>query len=430
MLIFLVLRQKLWIWVKVVILDMEKNNLLQVVTKLLALENPWYIEKIDIQNQNKVVDIIMSYKRGSKFKCVQCEQECSIHDSSIRRIRHLDIFEYRCYLNIKVPRINCDKHGIKSIGSTNIFRQGSHYSYLLEYKIMRLCREMSMSAISKEIEEPDSNLWRVFHYYAQKGIDNDICLESTSRIAVDETASKRGHNYVTVFTDMDSGDVILVEEGRTKEVFKKLYGWMFDKGGHPKNIELFSMDMSKSYKAGRRDNFGHSSEVYDRFHIKKSLNEAVNKVRKKEVVHCEELKKTKYIWLKNETKLKIEEKKQLADFLEDGSYETAKAYQLKTSFDQLWRVQSNAIEPMLKQWLQSAIDTGLKPLNSFVNTVLNNYEGIMMSFKTGITNAISEGINSVIQLARTRARGFRNIGNFKAMIYFLGNDQIFNIHTK
>jgi len=73
--------------------------------------------------------------------------------------------------------------------------------------------------------------------------------------------------------------------------------------------------------------------------------------------------------------------------------------------------------------------TTLEPLKEFVKTIENNYNGIMMSFKTGITNAIAEGINSVIQLARTRARGFRNIDNFKAMVYFLGNKEINSIHT-
>jgi transposase len=122
-----------------------------------------------------------------------------------------------------------------------------------------------MSAISREISEPDSNLWRVFKHHTHQGIETLIELSTTTRIGVDETAIKKGHNYVTIFTDMDSGDVILVEEGRKKEVFSKLYGWLFDKGGHPKNIELFSMDMSKSYKAGRQDYFAHSQEVYDRF---------------------------------------------------------------------------------------------------------------------------------------------------------------------
>lgn len=408
---------------------MEIIDFTKALSTILEVEKPWVLTKVNLQRKNKVLDIFISIASGGKFKCAQCETESTVYDTSERRIRHLDLFDYQCYLNIKVPRTNCTQHGVLSIGSTKLFRQGSHYSYLFEDKIMRLCTQMSMSAISKEVNEPDSNLWRVFKYYAKRGIDS-VELDTTSRIAVDETATKRGHNYVTIFTDMDSGDVILVEEGRKKEVFDKLYGWLFDKGGHPKNIELFSMDMSKSYKAGRESYFSHSEEVYDRFHIKKALNEAVDMVRKQEVIHCEELKKTKYMWLKNENKLKEAERIKLAKFLEEGSTKTAVAYQLKTSFDQLWRVQKHAIVPLLSQWMDNAIDTGLAPLKTFVNTVINNYKGIMLSFKTGITNAVSEGINSVVQLARTRARGFRNIENFKAMIYFLGNDTIYSTHSK
>jgi transposase len=408
---------------------MEIQNFNEAISSILEVDIPWVLTKIDIQPKNKVIDVFIDYLKGSRFGCVQCEELCSVHDSDFRRIRHLDLFEFQCYLNIRMPRIKCKKHGVNTIKSTKLFRQGSHYTFLLENKIMRLCREMTMSAISKEIHEPDSNLWRVFKYYTKKGIDERIDLETTTRIAVDETATKRGHSYVTIFTDMDSGDVILVEDGRKKEVFSKLFGWLFDKGGHPKNIELFSMDMSVSYKAGRRDYFANSQEVYDRFHIKKLLNEAVNEVRKKEVVEMHTLKKTKFLWLKSERKLKEKEKIQLADFIAKDSCKTAHAYKLKQSFDQLWQVQKHAIVPFLKEWIKTVMDTTLEPMKDFVKSVENNYDGIMMSFETGITNAIAEGINSVIQLARNRARGFRNLENFKAMIYFLGNSEINSIHT-
>ena len=408
---------------------MEIQKFTDALSVLLEVEQPWVLTKIDIQPKNKVIDVFIDFKKGSNFSCLQCDELCSVHDSDFRRIRHLDLFEFQCYLNIRMPRIKCKEHGVKTIRSTKLFREGSHYTFHLEHKIMRLCRQMSMSAISKEIHESDSNLWRVFKYYTRKGIEERIDLETTTRIAVDETATKRGHNYITIFTDMDSGDVILVEEGRKKEVFKKLYGWLFDKGGHPKNIELFSMDMSKSYKAGRRDYFPNSEEVYDRFHIKKLLNEALNSVRSKEVKEMDTLKKTKYIWLKNENKLKTEERQKLSDFINEESCLTAQAYKLKMSFDQIWKIQKYAIIPYLHQWMDTVRATTLEPLKEFVKSIENNYSGIMMSFKTGITNAIAEGINSVIQLARTRARGFRNIDNFKAMVYFLGNKEINSIHT-
>jgi len=409
---------------------MEIDHFTKALSTILEVETPWILTNINIQRKNKVIDVFIEFISGSKFKCPQCSSDSTVYDSSLKRVRHLDMFDYQCYLNVKTPRVKCKDHGVKAIGSTTMFRKGSHYSYLLEDKIMRLCTQMSMSAISREISEPDSNLWRVFKHHTHQGIETLIELSTTTRIGVDETAIKRGHNYVTIFTDMDSGDVILVEEGRKKEVFSKLYGWLFDKGGHPKNIELFSMDMSKSYKAGRQDYFAHSQEVYDRFHIKKALNEAVDFVRRAEVKHCEALKKTKYLWLKGEKKLKEEEKSKLAGFIAEGTCQTAIAYQLKTAFDQLWKIQTYAVKPFLEEWIKTALQTALVPLENFVKTVQNNYQGIMLSFQTWITNALSEGINSIVQLAKSRARGFRNIENFKAMIYFLGNDVIYATHEK
>jgi len=295
---------------------------------------------------------------------------------------------------------------------------------------MRLSIEMSMSAVGKELGEPDSNLWRVFNEYVTKAIATQINLKDTRRIGVDETASKRGHNYVTIFTDLDTGDVIKVEEGRKKEVFEKLYGWLFDKEGHPKNIDLFSMDMSVSYKAGCRENFAHSEIVFDRFHIKKVVNEAVDKVRKAEVKHCDNLKKTKYLWLKNEQNLNEQQKEKLHEFLSESSLETTLAYKMKVEFDNFWKVQPKAVEPMLQTWMQRVLSTNITAMNNLIKTIKNNYSGIIKSMKTGINNAAAEGLNSIVQMAKSRARGFRNMDNFRNMIYVLGNDFNFKFHTK
>ena len=289
---------------------------------------------------------------------------------------------------------------------------------------------MSMSAVAREVGESDSTLWRIFNHYVNRAINEQINLQDVRRIAVDETAHKRGHNYVTIFSDLDSGDVILVIEGRKQEVFEKLYEYMLTKGGDPQKVELFSMDMSKSYKAGHQKHFAHSQVVFDRFHIKKAVNEAVDKVRKAEAKYSQELKNTKYIWLKNEQSLNDYQRQKLSEFLAESTLDTAIAYQMKTGFDTLWSVQPKAVEPLLQTWIESAIKSTLKPFENLVNTIKNNYAGIIKSMKTGITNAAAEGLNSIIQMAKSRARGFRNMDNFKAMIYCLGNNFNFHFHTK
>jgi len=388
---------------------------------LLGVSSPWTIVDVQVKHNVKVIDVFIDYTSGSKFHCKSCGKLTKVYDSSYKRVRHLDLFDYRCYLNIKTPRLDCDLDGVKVAHVDKWTRKGSHFSIKFESLIMRFCKEMPMSAVSRELGEPDSNLWRTFHYLVDHHILDSFDFKEVKRVCVDETAIKRGHNYVSIFTDYDTGAVLFVTEGRKKEVFSLFYGWLWDKGGHPGNIELFSMDMSKSYQAGQKENFAGAYVVFDRFHIKKGLNKAVNSVRKEEVKGVEELKKTKFIWLKNEKNLTEKQKYLLDGFLDDSSLNTAKAYLLKSGFDELWKVQHLAIEPLIHAWVKKAISLELKPIIQFAKSVIKNIDGIVKSITTGITNALSEGLNSVMQLARARARGYRNTTNFSKIIYFLGN---------
>jgi transposase len=388
---------------------------------LLGIQPPWVLKNIAVQNKNQVIDVFIDFEVGTRFYCPCCGELKPVYDSYIKRVRYLDLFDFRCYLNIKTPRIDCGRDGIKTVHSDPWSRKGSHYSFKFESLIMRLCKEMSMTAVSRELGEPDNNLWRIFHHWTKKEIVDKFDFSEVKRVCVDETAIKRGHKYVSIFTDYDTGKVLFVTEGRKKEVFSLFYGWLWDKGGYPGNIELFSMDMSVSYQAGQQENFGNSEVVFDRFHIKKGINKAVNDVRIEELKTVDSLKKSKYIWLKNEKKLTEIQKEKLNNFLEDSTLKTTFAYQIKNKFDQLWNVQPLAIRDLMDNWIEQALALNLKPINRFVKTVLNHYNGIIKSIETGISNAVSEGLNSVMQLARSRARGFRNYDNFIAMIYYLGN---------
>lgn len=122
------------------------------------------------------------------------------------------------------------------------------------------------------------------------------------------------------------------------------------------------MDMSVSYKAGRAEYFAHSEEVFDRFHIKKALNEAVDSVRKQEVKYSDELKNTKYWWLKNPAKLSEYQKDKLNDFLRESTTDTAIAYQMKTGFDQLWQVHPNSARTLVEQLAGERIKKLLKAI--------------------------------------------------------------------
>lgn len=407
---------------------MQMTNIDAAFREVMSVQKPWQIQSVEIFHKTKVVEVSIDYEKGSLFACQKCGEACKVHDSVTHRWRYLDFFDYRCYITIKVPRPKCEKHGVLVLKETPWGRMGSHYSYMVEQQIMKLSAEMTMVALSKYIGEPDSNLWRVFKYYVHKAVNTQLNLSQVRRVAVDEKSQKRGHIYVSIFSDLDTGNVLYVREGRKKEVFSDFRAWLVERGGTPENIELFSMDMSVSYKAGRAEYFKDCDEVYDRFHIKKCLNEAVDKVRKAEVKHSDELKKTKYIWLMNPHRLRPDQEIKLNDFLRESTLQTANAYQMKIAFDTLWQVHPSSAEQVLNAWLANAIQSGIKPILTFVKTVQNNFKGILKSIKTGVTNALAEGINSKIQMAKSRARGFKNMDNFKSMIYYMGNKFDFDFH--
>lgn len=293
---------------------------------------------------------------------------------------------------------------------------------------MSLVPHMPMSAIAALFRESDTTFWRIFKHYVNGWIKEELDLNNVSKICVDETAIKIGHNCMTIFTDYDTGSVIYVTEEREKEVFEQFYGWLFDKGGHPGIVKLMSIDMSKSYKAGCHDYFAHSEVVFDRFHIKKAINDALNKVRIKENADNIALKNTKYLWLKNDVNLTDSEKEKLAIILADTSLKTGLAYKLKLEFEEVWRFQHRAIEPALKAWCQRVKDSKIRPLISFVRTLVNHWKGVINALKMLINNGVSEGINSKIQAAKSKARGYPNSENFKAMIYYIGNDMNLSFH--
>lgn len=287
---------------------------------------------------------------------------------------------------------------------------------------------MSVSAMSREINEPDQNLWRVIKHYIAQGLDNR-CKWNLSKIAVDEKAYKKGHEYVTIFTDLDTGTVIFVTKGRKKEVFEEFRDWLSSIGLDADCIKIFSMDMSKSYQAGRKKYFPEAEVVFDRFHIKKLLNEFLDKVRKREITTNNKLINTKYLWLKNEENLTEKQQNKMKELYHEMNIDTVKAYHQKQFFDKIWDASKQKTEDLLNLWITEVEASAIKEMCSFVKSLKKNWAGILKAMQTNITNAVCEGINSTIQLTKFRARGFRNVDNFINCIYLMSADLKYQFHN-
>ena len=172
--------------------------------------------------------------------------------------------------------------------------------------------------------------------------------------------------------------------------------------------------------------FPNAKVTFDRFHVKKLLNKAMDEVRLKERRIHHALKGHKYTFLKGDKRLSSKRKGEREDLLELYPV-LGQAYRLKELFDDFWEMKDpDDAGAFLQYWCDLAHEAGIAPFTTFANTVLAHWSGIINYITSRINNGVLEGINSKIQLAKRRARGFRNTTNFINMIYFTCGKLKFN----
>ena len=236
---------------------------------------------------------------------------------------------------------------------------------------------------------------------------------------MDET-SKKGHNYVTVMVDLAGRKVIFTTEGKDHTTVDKFVEDFKQHNGDPAKVKLVTCDMSLGFRKGVRDNFPNSNTIIDKFHVIKHANDAVDTIRKQECKTNELLKGTKYLWLKNDVNLTDEQAAWKCELMKASKHlKTGRAYSMRVTLQDIYEqcLSRKEAEPKLKKLCSWLIRSRLKPMKELCGLIRDHWDEILNYFEYRITNAILEGMNSIIQNIKRRARGFRNNEYFETMIY-------------
>ena len=238
-------------------------------------------------------------------------------------------------------------------------------------------------------------------------------------IGMDET-SKKGHNYITIVVDLDTHNVLYVTDGKDATTIDRYVEDMKAHNGNPDNIKIVTCDMALGFKAATEKNFINSTQVIDKFHVIKNANEAVNDVRKAEAKENSLLKRTQYIWLKNDDNL-TEKQKALKISLSKKHLKTSRACSMREELQDIYNTASNREEAeiALKKLCSWMMHSRLDRMKAFCETIKDHWDSILSYFDHRYTNAILEGTNSVVQKIKERSRGFRNVEYFKTLIYLV-----------
>lgn len=394
---------------------MRDTDLMQLA---LGLVPPWQVKACAFDTDRRRLDIEIDFARGGRFSCPACgKPECPVHDTARQEWRHLDFFQHQAFLHARTPRVTCPDCGVKQI-AVPWARPGSGFTLLFEALAMTLMAAMPVAAAARLMGEHDTRLWRILHYWVEKARERADYAD-VERVAIDETAARRGHDYITLFVDIDRRRVLYVADGRDANTVAQFADDLEAHNGDASRIKEVCIDMSAAFIKGVADNLTEAEVTFDKFHAVKLVNDAVDKVRRAEAKTRPELKRSRYLWLKNEPRLSVEQAAQLGS-LASTNLKTARAWRLRLAFQEVYAMPSRAWgELHFDRWFSWARRCRLDPMKQVALTLDRHRDGILRWFDSTIANGLIEGINSLVQAAKAKARGYRSTRTLKAITYLI-----------
>lgn len=394
----------------------------ELYRQLLGLTAPWTVSKVELDVKQQRVDVHAEHESGHRFDCPECGLALAVYDHAEERVwRHLDSCQFMTFLHARPPRVECPQHGVRQ-AVLPWAEPRSRFTAMFERLAIDVLRETSVTGARRILRLSWDEAWHIMERAVSRGRKAKK-ERPVLRIGVDEKAISRGHRYMTLVCDLDAGTVEHVAEGRKEESLNEYFETITPE--RRQAIEAVAVDMWPAYLLSLRQHVENADDkiVFDRFHIMAHMTNAVDLVRRREhralrAEGDETLTRSKYLWLYSSENLPEKYEDRFTP-LRDSHLKTARAWAIKESLRDLWDyVRQGWAEKHWKRWYFWATHSRLPPVIAAAKTIARHFDNVMTYFKHRITNAMSEGLNSKIQVVKERAAGFRNVENFKTAIYF------------
>lgn len=395
----------------------------RLFTTALGLQDPWHVTDVRFNAEAKEIHFQVRFKAASRFACPSCgAPDQPVHDTRSRNWEHLRFFEHKAFIHARVPRVACRQCGRTGQVPVPWARSGSGFSQLFDAFVIALAREMPVKTIADLLEVGDDRIWRVLDHYVPAARELEDFSEVTA-VGMDETAARRGHDYITLFHDLEAGRLLFACEGRNAGTVKSFAEDLRTHGGDPDAITAACIDMSRAYIAGVGRHLPNAAVTFDRFHVIQLANAALEEVRRAEMRSTPALKHSRWMWLKDKhswTKRQIAQHHQLSRM----HLKTGRAFRMKETLRDIFAKATTRAEAeeQLTAWFRWARRSKLAPFKKLALTLKAHWDGILNSFDSALSNGAVEAINGLIQAAKARARGYRKPRNLILMAYLIAGN--------
>jgi transposase len=353
--------------------------------------------------------------------CPSCSKRCSNIEAEYERtIRDLDMVGRQCYLVFSQKKIRC-KCGYRGVEQLDFVAKSRRVTKRMETYIVTLSEMMTLKDTAK-ITRLDWKTVRLIDYEYIKSHLPDISNLNIKKIAIDEIAIMKGHKYLTIIRDYDTGAAIKILFGRKYKPVAKALSELGKE--RLEKIQYASLDMWDPYIKAIKEQCPNVKLVFDKFHVVKKVNEALDKVRKKEFAKADDderkrMKHKRFIILKKKSRLKHKQKEELCELIESND-KLYKAYLLKEQMLSIFDEKKDTFEKIngrINAWFENVLNNEMEEFYAVVDMIRKYFYGVINYFRYGMTNAIAEGFNTKINIIKRRAFGFRDIEYFMLKIF-------------
>jgi transposase len=342
--------------------------------------------------------------------------------------RHLNVSDKECVIVCALPRRQRSDDG-KVYRVTSPWKgRSKHFTQGFQAFAVTLMLEMLVKRASQILGESDTRMWRLLFAHVKAAYER-LSFDTELWVGADKMNRRKGHKYLTVFTDLVANRVLFATPGKDASVWAAFAAELLRHNGHPKAIQHVAIDMSAVYTKGVSNNLGNVQVVSDKFHVIQNVVEACDQVRKAEsradAGKRNRLERTRWMWLKNQVNW-MEKETQKWESMALERCVTGMAYQMRLVLQCIdERKDAGDARKLFRKWcawvhaMRGQTGELQEQMARAARMVEGHLVGILAHWTRGLTTAFMEGLNSLFSAVQRKARGYRTVECMTAMLYLV-----------
>ena len=380
------------------------------------------VESVEFDEDEQTIVVSVRPRKATKRRCGQCGKRCRGYDqgSGRRRWRALDLGTIQTFLEADSPRVQCADHGVVA-AQVPWARHGAGHTYAFDDTAAWLVRHCSKSAVRDLLRIAWRTVGSIVTRVVADAEAKTDRFTGLTRIGIDEISYKRGHKYLTVVVDHESGVLLWAHPGRDMKTLEKF----FDKLGKERcaQITLVSADAAEWIANVVADKCKNAELCLDPFHIVQWATKALDEVRREvwnaarkggQKTLAKDLKGARFALWKNPEDLTERQAATLAGIAKTNA-PLYRAYLLKEQLRQVFALKGDEGIALLDEWLKWAWRCQLPSFVKLAKSIREHRSGIDAALTHRLSNARVESVNTKLRLLTRIAFGFRSPGALVAL---------------